>query len=216
MSKARILSRLVFAMLIGVGISVGLAGSASAHDVLISSSPADNATLTVAPTSISFTFDQPIQNFDPVVSLIGPDGRQYATGTPVISGNVITGTVGTGPAGAYTGAYRIVSADGHPVTGEIHFRLAGDTGAKASGAVVSSAPPAGALPSGTESARSPESGVAVASTSAGAAAAAPAVSSGGLSGWLWIALIVAAVIIATAAVLLLRRPSTGRSGDNDY
>ena len=113
-------------MVLAVGASVGLAGAASAHDVLISSDPADNATVATAPSSLQFTFDQPVQNFDPVVSLVGPDGRQYATGTPSVSGNVVSGTVDAGPAGRYTAAYRIVSADGHPVTGEIHFTLAGD------------------------------------------------------------------------------------------
>lgn len=185
MSKLRaVLVRLAAVAVVAVTVGVGLAGPASAHDVLISSNPVDGVTLAKVPTSLTFTFDQPVQNFDPVVSLVGPDGRQYATGTPTISGNVVTGTVGTGPAGAYTGAYRIVSADGHPVTGEIHFRVTVSGGA--TGAVVG-----------------------------GAAVAAATGSSGGLSGWLWAGLAVAAVLIAAAAVLLLRRPRT-RSATGDY
>ena len=128
MRSRRVLSALVVGIVIAVAVSLGFAGAASAHDVLISSSPADNATIATAPASLSFTFDQPVQNFDPVVSLIGPDGKQYATGTPSISGNVLSGTVDAGPAGRYTAAFRIVSADGHPVTGEIHFTLTGDGG----------------------------------------------------------------------------------------
>ncbi len=132
--------RLSVAGVLAIAIGVGLAGPASAHDVLISSDPANGGTLAKAPTSMTFTFDQPVQNFDPVVSLVGPDGRQYATGTPAISGNVVTGTVGTGPTGAYTAAYRIVSADGHPVTGEIHFTMkvsGGSTGAAVGAAAAS-------------------------------------------------------------------------------
>ena len=213
MTKVRLLSRLVGALLITVGISVGFAGSASAHDVLISSNPADNATVQVAPTTVSFTFDQPIQNFDPVVSLVGPDGKQYATGSPQISGNVITGTVGAGPAGTYTAAYRIVSADGHPVTGQIHFTLAGDEGVPASGVAVSDAPASGSEPSGDA-----ESTAAVSAsagpTSGAAATGAAAGSSGGLSAWLWIGLIVAALVIVTAGIVLWRRPARDR--DSDY
>ena len=137
-----VLIRLAVAGLLAVSVGIGLAGPASAHDVLISSDPADGSTLSKAPTTMTFTFDQPVQNFDPVMSLVGPDGRQYATGTPSVSGSTVTGTVGTGPAGAYTGAYRIVSADGHPVTGQVHFQVTvsgGATGAVIGGAAVPAA-----------------------------------------------------------------------------
>ena len=199
----RSLARLAAALLLALGVMVGLVGSASAHDVLISSNPKDGATLSNAPTSITFTFDQPVQNFDPVVSLIGPDGKQYATGTPTISGNVVTGSVGSGPAGAYTAAYRIVSADGHPVTGEIHFTLT--TGHEAS------SPPsaAGSVVPGTTS---PGTGTSAAPPSI----AAPRSGSGGLSAWVWIGLILAAVVVAAAGVVLLRRPAPGARPDKDY
>ncbi len=218
MSPARAGYRFVVALLIAVCFSVGVAGTASAHDVLISSNPADNSTVGAAPSAITFTFDQPIQNFDPVVSLVGPDGRQYVTGTPTISGNVITGAVGSGPAGRYTAAYRIVSADGHPVTGEIHFNLTGGT--------VSGGPTS---PGGTSTAVSGSTAAAAvgtgspattaASRSGGSAtveAATNGTSSGGLSAGLWIGLTVAALVIAAAAVVLLRRPGKEQSADRDY
>ncbi len=147
-----LLTRLAVALVLAVGVGVTLVAPASAHDVLISSDPSDGATLKSVPTSLSFTFDQPVQNFDPVVSLVGPDGKQYATGTPSVSGNVVTGPIGTGPAGAYTGAYRIVSADGHPVTGEIHFTMSVSgtaTGTSGSGAgTAAPAPSSGGLSAG--------------------------------------------------------------------
>jgi methionine-rich copper-binding protein CopC len=177
--------RLAVAAVVAVTVGVGLAGPASAHDVLVSSDPADGSTVAKTFNSMTFTFDQPVQNFDPVLSLVGPDGRQYATGTPTISGNTVTGSVGIGPVGAYTAAYRIVSADGHPVTGEVHFSMTvsgGATGAALSGTAVPAA----------------------------------AGSSGGLSGWLWAGLAVAAVLIAVAAVLLLRRPRARQSASKDY
>ena len=147
MTLLRAMARAAVAAVAVVVVAVGLAGPASAHDVLISSNPADGATLATVPTSLTFTFDQPVQNFDPVVSLVGPDGRQYATGTPAISGNVVTGTVGTGPSGAYTAAYRVVSADGHPVSGEVHFSMSvsgGATGVPVAGGATA-APSSGGL-----------------------------------------------------------------------
>jgi methionine-rich copper-binding protein CopC len=217
-TKSRALARFAVAVAVALVVSVGLVGSASAHDVLISSNPADGATLATVPTTVTFTFDQPVQNFDPVVSLVGPDGKQYATGAPVISGNTVTGTVGAGPAGAYTAAYRIVSADGHPVTGEIHFTLGGDaapasTGASGDASASGAATPA---PSAVVSSGVSGSGLIAGPTSTAGTTvnAAPAVRSAGLSAWLWIGLVVAALVIAVAAVILLRRP--GRGADRDY
>ena len=132
--------------LLAVGVGVSLAPLAWAHNVLISSDPADGAHVGKALASLVFTFDQPVQNFDPVVSLLGPDGKQYATASPTINGNVVTGDVGTGPAGAYTAAYRVVSADGHPVTGEIQFTMTvrgGATGTAAGSGADAAAPTAG-------------------------------------------------------------------------
>ncbi len=208
MSYGRRLLRIGILVIVMVGFSVGLAGPASAHDVLISSNPPDGASLTKVPASVTFTFDQPAQNFDSVVSLIGPDGKQYAAGKPSVSGNTVTGTVTAGPAGAYTAAYRVVSSDGHPVTGEVHFTLAGDNGP-------SSVASSGGSPAASEAAS------AVASASAGGPAAQPPNSSAvrsdssGLSAWLWIGLIAAAVVIAFAAVLLIRRPASRGGKRND-
>jgi len=191
----RLISRGAVLLVLMSVLAISLAGAASAHNVLISSTPAEGAVVPDAPTSLSFTFDQPVQNFDPVVSLIGPDGKQYATGTPTISGNTVTGSVGAGPAGTNTAAYRVVSSDGHPVTGQVHFSLAGDDG--------------GPEPSGAAATGSARTGVPSGGSTTVAAALLPGSGAGGssgLSGWLWIGLIVAAVLIATAAVLLIRRP----------
>lgn len=175
-----VVARLAVAAVLAVTVGIGLAGPASAHNVLISSDPADGSSMAKVPSSMTFTFDQPVQNFDPVVSLVGPDGKQYATGTPTVTGNVVTGTVGTGPVGAYTAAFRVVSADGHPVTGEVHFSMTVSGGATGA-----------------------------------AAATGAATSSGGLSGWLWAGLAVAAVLVTAAAVVLLKRPRSQPAG-KDY
>jgi len=173
-----------------------LAGPAAAHNVLISSDPTDGSTLQTAPTTVRLTFDQPVQNFEPVVTVLGPDGQHYESGPPEIDSTVVTAGVGTLPvAGAYAIAYRIVSADGHPVQGEITFELAtgavatGGTGAAGTGAAGTGA--AGSAPS-----VAPTTSVAIA----------PAASSSGLSGWVWAAIIVAAVLIVAAVVVIVRRP----------
>ena len=229
-SARRLLARLLAGTVFAVGVSVAFVGSASAHDVLISSNPTDGSTLKAVPSSVSFNFDQPVQNYDPVIALIGPDGKHYETGTAQVNGNTVTGTVSSGPAGAYIASYRIVSADGHPVTGEVHFTLAAGatpaTGAASSGAGSSGTGSSGGGSSGGGSSGAGSGGtvvsapVATASTgpasTSTAAASAPAGTKSGLSAWIWIALVVAALVIAAAAVILLRRPTGEKSADKDY
>lgn len=163
----------VMAALIG---SVFTAPAASAHNVLVSSDPVDGADVAASLAKVTFTFDQPVQNFDPVIAVTGPDGQQYQTGEAQVSGNSVSSAVALGPAGKYIASYRIISADGHPVTGQIAFASA------AAGTATGKAPPNGAVTASSTD------------------------SSGGLPTWIWIALAGAAVVIAAAVVLLLRKP----------
>ena len=66
--------------------TLGLAGTASAHATLIGSDPADGADVQTAPTDVTLTFDDSLENFEPVVTVTGPDGNQYQTGTTTIDG----------------------------------------------------------------------------------------------------------------------------------
>ncbi|MEP6561705.1 MAG: copper resistance CopC family protein [Nakamurella sp.] len=213
-SGSRLLPRLLVLLVLTLAAGVGLAGPAAAHNVLISSDPTDGSTLQTAPTSVRLTFDQPVQNFQPVVTIIGPDGQRYESGSPQIDSTVVTTNVAALPvAGAYSIAYRIVSADGHPVEGSIAFQLA--EGAVSAGAVASGAVASGAVASAVPSGVTPPAGSS-STASAGAAAgpaqlttssaAAPAASSSGLTGWVWAAIAIAAILVIVAIAVILRRP----------
>ena len=225
---------------------LGLAGPAAAHNVLISSNPTDGSTLDAAPQTVTLTFDQPVQDFEPVVVVTGPDGAEYQSGTPVIAGTgVEMALAGLPVAGAYTVAYRIVSTDGHPVQGQLVFQLsdaavapapssaaatsaettfteatsAAESSAAESSAATSSAAastPGSSTP--TSSSAAPSSAVSNSPTAAptsaavattpptSSAAVTPAATSGGLSGWIWAALVVAALLVVAAVVVIVRRP----------
>ncbi len=171
---AAMLALLLLAML-------GAAGTASAHDVLISSDPADGSTVATAPDRMTLTFDQPVQNFNPVLVVSGPNGNVYTSGPAIVDGNSVWAPLGRlGAAGEYRAAYRVVSADGHPVTGEISFTAA-------------------ASAAGTATGSAPADGQAIGVPSAGSG-------SGGPSGWLWVGIAVAVVAIVGGAVIALRRP----------
>lgn len=100
------------------------AGTAAAHDALIGSDPADGAAVAAAPAEVSLTFNDVVQNLQPLMTVVGPAGDRWE-GSPV---SVLNNTVSVpvnplGPAGTYTVAYRIISADGHAVEGTTTFQL---------------------------------------------------------------------------------------------
>lgn len=181
MSAVRRVGVALAAVLLSVIAAVALAGPASAHNVLTGSDPADGSTPATAPTSVTLTFDAAVQNYEPVLAVTGPDGTVFSTGSPTVSGSTVrVDLIGAGPAGAYRIVYRIVSTDGHPVSGALTYTLA----AAAAGTAVGSPAPA-------------------------AGAAAPADTGGsGSSAWLWIGVGLAAVLLIIAVVLILRRPDT--------
>jgi methionine-rich copper-binding protein CopC len=109
---------------------VTMATPALAHNVLISTDPAKGAELTTGPTKVTLTFDQYVQtggaNEDVnQIAVTGPGGKgQWAQGPVTVSNNLVSSPVlPLGPAGVYTIGYRILSADGHAVTGESTFTL---------------------------------------------------------------------------------------------
>ena len=114
----------VLGAVLAVGLSVVAAPPAAAHNTLISSSPAGGSTATTQPGIVELTFDQAVQNRFAQVAVIDGDERAYQSGEPEIVGATVTQTVGDLPDGEYTIAYRVVSADGHPVSGTVTFTMA--------------------------------------------------------------------------------------------
>lgn len=99
------------------------AGPAAAHASLVSSTPTQDAQVGPAPRQVSFTFSEEVQA-PAFVAVSGPDGGSLLAGDPVVDGATVTQEVDGGDAGTWTAAYRVVSEDGHPITGEITFEVA--------------------------------------------------------------------------------------------
>lgn len=104
--------------------------SAAAHSNLVSSVPAADEQVAMAPTEVVLTFNENIEPTLVTVRITDPDQADVATAPPAVDGGVVrvplTGAV---KPGSYTVAYRVVSADGHPVTGEFGYTLAQPGGA---------------------------------------------------------------------------------------
>lgn len=116
---------------------------ATAHATLLSSDPADSAELATAPTRVTATFSEAMQQQFAAMAVVGPDGALWSTGDPAVDGAVVgVGLRPLGPAGTYTVNYRVTSADGHVVTGSWSFRLTRPgTGTPSPEPTVTTAPP---------------------------------------------------------------------------
>lgn len=111
--------------LVGLGL-FALAAPASAHNSLISSNPSNEASIDAGPQTVVLTFDQPVQEGQGLnsVAVTGPDGKEWQGGPASVESNVVSAPVRElGPKGVYTIGYRVVSADGHPVSGKVTFTL---------------------------------------------------------------------------------------------
>ena len=115
---SRALRTLAVTLLV-LGLAPLGAGPASAHASLMGSDPRDGATLDRLPSRISFTFSEDVVTPAYVVVRTA-DGADVTSGKPVVEGATVSQELdGSAAAGEVTLAYRVVSVDGHPVTGEL-------------------------------------------------------------------------------------------------
>ena len=110
-----------------VALLLALPAAALAHAGLVSSDPADGALLTASPTRVRLVFSEPMEVSLSRVWLVTGDGRTIplegaADPTEV---RAMVAAVDSLPAGAYLVAWRVLSADGHPVEGSLSFSVAG-------------------------------------------------------------------------------------------
>lgn len=163
---------------------VVLAGPAAAHTDLESSSPAEGASLTSAPSEVKLTFEEPVTLPPEAVKVTGRDGTAWTVGTPTVAGAVVTAPVTpSGPAQAYTLTWKVIAKDGDNLTGTVHFTLA------AAAPATTTAP----APATAAQAQAPATPTAVAT---------------GIPGWIWAVVAIAgllAVIVVGLRQLLGRR-----------
>ena len=147
-------------------LSVVMAPTASAHADLQVSTPEDGESLEIAPEEIRLTFSEELFEELVEISILDAAGDLYSTieveQTPPPGTDVIFPWPTQAPPGEYSIAYRVVSADGHPVTGTISFSYAatapGPTPSDSTPSAESSTPPPSpAASSPTASTPSPSS-----------------------------------------------------------
>ena len=100
-----------------------------AHTSLASSVPAKNSAIKAMPKTIALTFDEKLikiasKNVSKF-SVIGPDGKEIKLGPITLTNQIISAAVlePKPKPGVYKINYRVISGDGHPVSGIIKFTL---------------------------------------------------------------------------------------------
>jgi methionine-rich copper-binding protein CopC len=96
---------------------------AHAHNSVIDEGPAADSTIAEPPGEVWIETNDVLLDIEGATAMdvVGPDGRHYATACPTVDGAIASVAAELGPAGEYTVAYRVVSADGHPITGDHTF-----------------------------------------------------------------------------------------------
>jgi copper transport protein len=102
--------------------AVLVAGPASAHAELVSSTPADGERLDSAPAEVQMTFTESVNLLDGGIRLVDSSGDTVPTEEPTADGVTVTVPMPSDlPDGAYVLDWRLVSSDGHPVQGAFAF-----------------------------------------------------------------------------------------------
>ncbi|MFI6904993.1 copper resistance protein CopC [Nonomuraea sp. NPDC050394] len=116
--------RLLTVLLLACAAVGGWIAPAQAHNVLVSSDPRADAVLTAAPQRVTLVFDQPVRQGYAQIGLTGPGGEALTAGATVVAKERVSVPLKALTAdGAYVVGYRILSSDGHPVTGQVRFTL---------------------------------------------------------------------------------------------
>ncbi|SCL20730.1 copper transport protein [Micromonospora rhizosphaerae] len=107
-----------------VALLLAPATPASAHAVLVSSSPAASAVVPSGPAEVVLTFSEGVRKVPGKIRVIAPDGSRADRGEPSFKGAVVTVPVDpAGGRGTYLVSYRVISADSHPVSGAFTYSV---------------------------------------------------------------------------------------------
>lgn len=186
--------------------------SASAHDDLISSSPAADSTIDVLPSEIVLTFSADLISGGngTEVRVLDANENLVSDGDPIVEGATVTQPLlAEAASGLYRVQWRVVSSDGHPTAKEFTFTVTNSTmatteptPAPTESASSSFAPAPTATPTATPT---------LTAEDPADAASSPA--------WIWILVVLGILVIAAgitlAVILSRRRRSASPAGSDD-
>lgn len=99
------------------------AAPSHAHDVLLESSITDGSEVATAPAEWSLRFNNEVLAVGSEGALASADGQTIPLDAPKIDRDTVTFTIPALAKGDYTANWRVVSSDGHPISGSINFTV---------------------------------------------------------------------------------------------
>ncbi len=129
--KRSLLPVLIFSLVLGPG--------AQAHDSLVGQFPAEGQVVEAGVVELKLDFSSElmiIEGSNPAEIVISgplPDGEMVNNGCAVAEGNIASTKVELVDPGTYQVAWRVVSGDGHPISGSYEFEVENTTGYQAVG-----------------------------------------------------------------------------------
>jgi hypothetical protein len=109
-------------VLLCLALGLASAPAASAHDQLVSSTPATGERLSVAPSSVALKFNAPLLTLGHEIRVVDAASRNWVQGDAVLAREMLTQPLAPGlPEGEYQVRWRVVSSDGHPINGSYSF-----------------------------------------------------------------------------------------------
>jgi methionine-rich copper-binding protein CopC len=115
-------SSLFAVVLLCLALGLASAPAASAHDQLVSSTPATGERLPVAPSSVALKFKAPLLTLGHEIRVVDAASRNWVQGDAVLARETLTQPLAPGlPEGEYQVRWRVVSSDGHPINGSYSF-----------------------------------------------------------------------------------------------
>lgn len=119
------MARPLAAVLAALAVMLAAPGSAVAHAVLTHTTPHQGSSVDTAPSAVQFDFNEPVEVSFGAVRVFDSSGKRVDRGDVSHPGgkqsSVSVGVRGGLGRGIYTGTYRVISADGHPVSGGFSF-----------------------------------------------------------------------------------------------
>ncbi|WP_025272999.1 copper resistance CopC family protein [Haloglycomyces albus] len=113
----------ISAVVLGFLGALAMAGTASAHASLTEANPADGDELDTAPDAVSLTFNEELDADNSDIAVVDPDEEVLELAPAEVDDGTITQPMEYTTAGTYTVSYRILSADGHNVEGNLSFTV---------------------------------------------------------------------------------------------
>jgi hypothetical protein len=115
---------LVAVVAVASAVVLTTATPASAHDELLSSNPAVGEQLAAAPSVVSLSFLDEVLPMGAAVIVVDQSGHDWVSAEPVLDEATVTAELEPGmPAAGYEVRWRVVSSDGHPISGVIPFTI---------------------------------------------------------------------------------------------